>query len=189
MDASDAAAGERVVMVRSGESCWWPAAMARTQARRTEWLSSSSATGKGGMLPSCQLGSPPSTRRRGRHAPRWLSNPLEAAAASERSAGGSGELPRPSASALSAMLMLRVRESRAGRQCQVFSSLSRCCYRTGAPLWFLPAPPEPPGGGLGAYPLKSLSLTTISMQAARPVTPWSGRATIVAFLSFECMGE
>eukprot|EP00964_Phaeocystis_antarctica_P164746 scaffold143449_cov136-Phaeocystis_antarctica.AAC.1 len=86
-------------MVRSGESCWWPAAMARTQARRTEWLSSSSATGKGGMLPSCQLGSPPSTRRRGRHAPRWLSNPLEAAAASERAAGGPGELSRPSASA------------------------------------------------------------------------------------------
>eukprot|EP00964_Phaeocystis_antarctica_P027873 scaffold15719_cov63-Phaeocystis_antarctica.AAC.2 len=51
------------------------------------------------MLPRCERGSPPTTHRRGRQTPRWLSSPLEAAAATERAAAGPGELPWPSASA------------------------------------------------------------------------------------------
>ena len=58
MDASDAATGERIVMSRSGDTsrcAGGRAAMARAQARRTEWLSSSSATGKGERFRGARL--------------------------------------------------------------------------------------------------------------------------------------
>ena len=105
----------------------------------------------------------------------WLSS-----ARSRCIRAGGRQLPRPSASAsrCPVMLMLRARESRAGRPVPgfivVIAQRVAASHRT--PRRCPPAPPAPPGGGLGR-----LALTTIPLQsrpARGPPNPRSpGRAT------------